>query len=200
MKLHLRRALLSALACILPTSAVADSDLVQRLDQLGFFRFAADPAAARAEFHQGWTGIYADSGRLFPADSEALTEQGIGAFLREIAGFLHKLGVPTPTVTEHVDEERGYRITVNGKVYVIWTDDASVDWGVSQVITTGLLNDILRSAGVAERAYGVNGGNDFFVIFLTPEQFGTITSAPGYSPKDGPYIPALEPEWYGQPH
>jgi hypothetical protein len=75
-------------------------------------------------------------------------------------------------VNEHFDEETGYRVTVNGKVYVIWTDDASIDWGASQVATTELLNDVLRSSGVAERAYGVNGGNDFFVMFLTRSSLG----------------------------
>ena len=56
-----------------------------------------------------------------------------------------------------------------------------------------------RLADYYERAYGVNGGNDFFVLFLTPELLSLIERSSAASPQEAPYTPSLEYPRFGQP-
>ena len=176
-----------------------DSTFVDRLEQLGFFKYVstAERNAAKSEFQNiGWAAIYGQTGRLFPADAESLAEGRVGQFLRDIEPFLKKQGVIINKVEDHFDEN-GYSITVNGKDYVIYNaDDLKRDetqpasiWGLATVRGFAIVNELLVDAKSSERLYAVNGGNDLFGFFLTPELRDAVCDHPDATPRDSPYVP-----------
>jgi hypothetical protein len=184
--------------------------LAAQLDHVGYFELAEDPVAERAEIErQGWTGIFSGDGHIFHADGEDLAEGGVGGFIEDLGPFFHKLGITPPEVIDHYPtmDDEDYMITVDGKPRIVWEDKdlkAEADGvssvstlGIAQARTADLLNEILAANGREERAYGISGGNDFFIIFLTPKQFDIIQSAPGYTKSEGPYVPVNEPPDYG---
>jgi hypothetical protein len=98
------------------------SEFVDRLEVLGFFRFAPPAAVAslKHDFQEsGWAAVFGETGRLFHADAEDLAEGGVGVFLRRVEPFLKGQGVSL----NHVEDdfgERGYSIVVNGKRYKVY--------------------------------------------------------------------------------
>jgi hypothetical protein len=90
----------------------------------------------------------------------------------------------------------------------IWTREESprelagepgLCWGLSAARTVQILNNWLIEAGSAEKAYGVNGGNDFAVFFLTFELYARIRQDPQASAEYGPYVPDLHYPYLGHP-
>jgi hypothetical protein len=191
-----------------PPSA-RNEDLLAQLEALGFFRYTNPERlnpARHAVLQDGWSGIFGEGGRLFAVDAEDLAEGGVAAFLEEVKPFLQRLGVAVPPLVDHITVE--YTLLAGEDQLPIWTrDDFNRDldnepgriWGVSSARTVQILNQWLQKADSAERAYGVNGGNDFFVLFLTPELFSLIERYSADSSQDAPYTPNLEYPRFGQP-
>jgi hypothetical protein len=63
-----------------------------------------------------------------------------------------------------------------------------------------IVDELLAAVGSSERVYAVNGGNDLFAFFLTPELHQTVMEHPEASPEGGPYKPTEDYPWFGQPH
>jgi len=183
------------------------STFVDRLEELGFFKYIAAQNAESVKQDlrtKGWSCIYSETGRLFHSDAEELAEGRIGDFLREIEPFLNRQGITLSVVEDHFEDD-GYSLTVNGKTYLIYDADALENrsgriWGLSTVRTFEIVNGLLTSSGSNERLYAVNGGNDLFGFFLTPELREVICSHPHAAPRDRPYAPACKHPWYGQEH
>ena len=187
-----------------------DPGFVDRLEELGFFQYIAGDQLQTAKegfVGVGWSGVYGESGRLFPADAEDLAEGGVGDFLREIEPFLRQQGVTLSQVEDRFGED-SYGVVVNGKTYLIYDaqelqrtqQELGLSWGLSTMRSFALVNGLLADAGSGERLYAVNGGNDLFGFFLTPELHDVIRSHPDATPRDRPYVPRDEPPWYGQEH
>lgn len=143
---------------------------------------------------------------MFAVDAEELAEGGVAAFLEEVRPFLEGQGVNVPPLVDHLTVE--YTLLAGEDQLPIWTrDDFNRDlgsepgrlWGVSSTRTVQILNQWLQQADSSERAYGVNGGNEFFILFLTPELFSLIQRSSAATPQDAPYVPNLEYPGFGQP-
>jgi hypothetical protein len=142
------------------------------------------------------------------ADAEDLAEGGVGQFLREIAPFLATQKVTLPAIEDATSED-GYTVRVGGASYQIYDaeelerdssgEEGGLIWGLSSVRGFRIADELLTAAGSAERAYAVNGGNDLFVMFLTPELHQVIMNHPDASRRDGPYILKEEYPSFGQP-
>jgi hypothetical protein len=144
---------------------------------------------------------------MFHADAEELAEGGIGEFLREIERFLAHQGVELEQLEDWADEN-GYVLSLNGNNHTIYdTEDLRRDeqrvvsiWGLATARAFALINALLTDAGSAERLYAVNGGNDLFGFFLSPQLRAAICDHPDTKPLDRPYIPNEEHPTYGQEH
>jgi hypothetical protein len=184
--------------------------LLTDLEALGFFRYTKPEdleALQNAILQQGWSGVFGESGRLFFADAEDLAEGGVAGFLSEVTPFLEEQEVEVPAIEDNFGET--YILMAGEEKIPIWTREESqrelagepgLRWGLSAARTVQILNDWLERAESGERAYGVNGGNDFMVFFLTSEIYSRIRQDPGASAEHGPYVPDQGYPSFGQPH
>lgn len=191
--------------------AMNESFVVQ-LDAQGYFRGLAPEKVQvlKEDFRRkGWMAIFSESHRFYHADAEDLAEGGIGRFIREAQPFLSAQGIRIPDLQDEVSDQ-GYVVRVGGVPHKIYDaadlkrDTAGKEpgliWGLAMARGFALVDQLLESAGSPERVYAINGGNDLFAIFLTPELLRTISEQPDAVAKDGPYKPTEEYPWFGQPH
>ena len=149
---------------------------------------------------QGWGVILDDWGRKFYADAEDLAEGGIAQFLRSIEPFLKRQGVDGLEIEEQLSET-GYTVIIGSTPYPIYTQEemeTEDGWWLATVRTFELVNELLVLAGSEERFYAVGGGNDMFGLFLTPALHEVICNHKDASPRECPYVPLIDPPWYGQ--
>ena len=185
--------------------------LIERLEELGFFKYlepgqAADLKSEMAEM--GWTAVFWDSGRYFSADAEDLAEWGVASFLKDIQPFLEKQGIRLESIEES-DIEDHYKIMVNGRTHLIWSrKEMKIDingeqrgllWGLAPSRCFSIVNQLLIEADSNERIYAVNGGNDLDGFFLTEEQYRLICQHPSADPGYGPYVITEEYPNHGWP-
>jgi hypothetical protein len=173
--------------------------LAERLDSLGFFKYAEDPTAAKAEFERRGKDAFwrAEHGRdvLF-ADAEDLAEGGIAAALNELQPKLAQMGVLLEDDVENDFGEDRYVVRIAGREYLIHdVDTVESSWGLAMARTFRIVNDLLEDAGSPERAYAVYEQD---LWFLTPELFDAVTDVLGES-RSRPYVPTEEPPRYGEP-
>lgn len=133
-------------------------------------------------------------------DAEDLAEQGIAAAYEELSTELSELGIEPASVSENVDAAAGaYAVQCGGTCYSIagLSIPASHSWGLATHALFDIVNRQL--AGQRLALYALNGGNDLFGIFMTPDQ---ATRAQRALPRksDWPYIPTAEPDWFGMYH
>ena len=101
------------------------SEFADRLEVLGFFRYTPPEvlASLKHDFQESsWAAVFGETGRLFLADAEDLTEGGVGDFLRGIELFLKGQGISLNQVEDDVSEQ-GYAVMVNGRRYKIYDGD-----------------------------------------------------------------------------
>ena len=110
---------------------------------------------------------------------------------------------------EIVDDrsEKGYIIRLGGAAYQIYDaaemerdlagKDLGLVWGLSAARGFRIVDQLLVAASSAERIYAVNGGNDLFALFLTPEIHAAIMQHPDASRRHGPYVPSEEYPSFG---
>jgi hypothetical protein len=188
------------------------SEFADRLEVLDFFRYAPAEAVAalKQEFQESrWAAVFGETGRLFHADAEDLTEGGVGDFLRQIEPFLKAQGISLNHVEDDVSEQ-GYCVKVNGRRYKLYDTDElhkrerekqlGLLWGLSGARAFAIVNGLLEEAGSEERLYAVNGGNDLFGFFLTAALREAICRYPGVKPANRPYLHTDEYPWFGQEH
>jgi hypothetical protein len=184
---------------------------VAELEELGYFNGLAPGKAQTMKQgleQRGWLALFSDSHRLFMADAEDLAEGGVGQFLREVSPFLSAQKVTLPVI-EDVSSQDGYTVRVGGATYRIYDaeelgrdssgEEGGLIWGLSSVRGFRIVDELLTAVGSVERAYAVNGGNDLFVMFLTPELHHVIMDHPDASRHDGPYVLKEEYPSFGQP-
>jgi len=189
-----------------------NESFVTELDAHDYFKGLAPEKAQtlKSDFwKQGWMAIFSESHRFYHADAEDLAEGGICAFIREVGPFLSSQGAQVPELQDEVTEG-GYTVRVGGTPHLIYdTADLQRDtygkepgviWGLAMTRGFGIVDLLLEAAGSPERLYAVNGGNDLFAIFLTPELHQIICEHPDADAKDGPYKPTEDYPWFGQPH
>jgi len=185
---------------------------VEQLEALGYFRHLQPEQTElrkQAFLREGWNALLGGPPhRLNPADAEDLAAGGIGDFLRLVKPFLAREGVKFPEIKDEVGSA-GYLLRFGDVTHVIFSQDElrrhssgeepGLTWGLSMARGFGMINALLKAAGSAERLYAVNGGNDLFGIFLTPELQRLIAQHPDASPPDVPYEPNERFPSFGQP-
>ena len=140
--------------------------------------------------------------QLILLDAENLAEAGIRQAYDSLLPELQKY-VPQPAPVEEVlDNEVGrYAVRSGNKEFVICApeleDGGGESWGRAAVALFAIVNDQLAHSQY--RLYAINGGNDLGGMFLTQAQAESARKA---LPRkaDWPYLPKIEPEWYGQYH
>jgi hypothetical protein len=180
------------------------TQFVSKLEELGYF-VGLSPTAAQALKQEidrtGWNAIFEDSHRLFRADAEDLAEGEVGRLLREVSPFLAAQGVTLPAIEDDVSDNC-YTVKVGGVDYLMYdADELQQDsiWALASARGFGIINELLVAADSREKAYGINGGNDLFLIFLTPGLYQAIMDHPDASRRYGPYVLTEESPWFGQP-
>jgi hypothetical protein len=208
---------IAALSLVLATACSSPpqpgDEIVSKLEPTGFFRHAGSSAEAfKAELRaKGFPALFGASGRIFPADSGALSKGGVQKFIETVRPFLEKEGVVLPSMAEEFTA-REYRITLVAagaapETVTIWgareldaelSDRPGITAGFAAAKTVALLNKWLQGSPSKERAWGLHSGGSFSVMFLTDEQHGIIKSDPkGYAVMT-PYMPNLTYPSFGQ--
>lgn len=132
-------------------------------------------------------------------DAEELAEAGIAeAYERILPKLREFVATPLAIVETRDDEAPSYSVQCGGKSFVIYAPEIaeiSNSWGNATVAFFAIVNNQLANS--THCFYAINGGNDLFGIFLTPDQ---AESAQQLLPNkfDWPYLPKDEREWYGQ--
>jgi hypothetical protein len=208
---------------------------VDRLEQLGFFRYLDGPARAVAirKAREANFAFAEETHRLYHADAEDLAERGTLDFLGSVAPILRREGVelevdyrpvkmparsgrppytgaaildadgwidpegPRPRVAsmrvaqvpgalleqivENEDDDGGhYMLYIGDKERVLYdesTHEEIDDWEGTAKAVLRLLDEWLAAHGSAERAYGLHGGNDLSVVFVTPDMAAVIDAS-----------------------
>jgi len=141
-----------------------------------------------------------DYDALIALDAEDLAEQGIREAYERLLPELRKF-VPAPAeVQEDLDPDTGrYAVRSGDFEFVLYSPNLpgsdEESWGRATYALFTIVNRQLQSAGVL--LYALNEGNDLSGIFLTEDQAEQARrSLP--SKRDWPYLPRLEPPYYGQ--
>jgi hypothetical protein len=92
-------------------------------------------------------------------------------------------------IREHIDESVDrYVVEIGVFRQEIWSDRTPSLWEAATCNTLVLVNRLLLNAGSAELAFGLYGGNEGEVVFLTQEQFDLI-EASNLAARDRPWRP-----------
>ena len=190
----------------------AFSDLVDKLDKLGYYQYTAPAKLAKtkaeckkAGYIYGWNNTKRD----YFADAEELTEAGVVNFIIAVKPFLKLQGVNIDSVKHNYPDIKSfdcltyeeqlklipkkYIVTVNGKEFIIWTqkevDNKKLDiWQLSTERTLGIINYFLKKANSKERAFQLYEGNEQIIIFLTNEMAKLIYASKYIAPNDKPIM------------
>jgi hypothetical protein len=175
------------------------------MEALGFLRHATPEQGSEikeALADRGWPGIYSHEGRFFHADAEDLAEGGVAGFLDAIRPVLQAHGVAA-VVEEDGFSDREYWLRVSGRHWLIYSPEeldsrpeGSDIWSLATVRAFAYINELLAAAAAPDRLYAVNGGNDLFGIFLTPELLQAVHEYAGRV-RGRPYTPVDEPPSHG---
>ena len=103
-------------------------------------------------------------------------------------------GVILDTIVDVTDGPR-YEVFINGEEFCIydeadWNDDSTNLWSVSARRLIEIVNELLVRADSEERLWGVYGGNDGQVLFLTEQLHAYIKSLDFLSGEWLPYSSA----------
>jgi hypothetical protein len=119
-------------------------------------------------------------GRLFHADEEDLYDGFMHSLLEKLKPSLKREGVNISTVEETITDDDAHYIVINGMQYLMYKHEDDHDeyyyWRVATKRFLEVLNDLLSTAGSAERFYAIASGNDANIILLTPELFEYIST------------------------
>lgn len=188
-----------------PTPAAIESTL-DSLIKLEYLKFVPDDnvekvkSNLRQSLSRGYVeGAWRDDCtssclRSFPADSENLEEGDVGCCLRLMKSPLSIEGVILDTIVDVTDGPR-YEVFINGEEFCIydeadWNDDSTNLWSVSARRLIEIVNELLVRADSEERLWGVYGGNDGQVLFLTEQLHAYIKSLDFLSGEWLPYSSA----------
>lgn len=184
---------------------------VQELEALGYFKGLREDQIGRLKesfLRQGWTALFSGPAhRMNPAAAEDLAQGGVGEFIASLRPFLLRENVRLPTIRDERTNS-GYMVQVGEQSRVIYTRDEQrreeageprLTWGLSVARTFAIVNELLVAARSEERLFAVDGGNDLFAIFLTPELRRLILSHPEAEPTEAPYVPTETYPNFGQP-
>lgn len=134
-----------------------------------------------------------DSPRILMADSESFAEGGIGDWLEEYKETLAKYGFRFDECKDRFNEH-GYDIILDDAAYTVYTEaqlnrdgQGLNTWEIATAFVQRLLNDQFRSNGIETRAYLFYGGNDGFIMLLTPQMANAMIESGLLPKKEQPF-------------
>ena len=133
-------------------------------------------------------------------DAEELAELGVVTAYEEIEPHLADLGISPGHVTDAIDSTvPDYSVTFDGGAYPIQGPgiEPTLAWGLATFALFDIVNRQLTDR--EPKLYAINGGNDLLGILMTPAQAELARNALP-NPRDWPYIPTPEPDWFGMSH
>ena len=137
-----------------------------------------------------------------PLDAEAIAEGGIAEGYESVLPNLRQFVKHPVRIEEDRDDDApSYSVRCGDTEFEIYAPDLDEEegnsWGRATVALFSIVNEQLKNA--THRFYAINGGNDLFGMFLTPEEAAAAqNSLP--NKRDWPYLPKDEEPWYGQYH
>jgi hypothetical protein len=143
-----------------------------------------------------------DYDQMILLDAEALAEGGIGDAYQLVLPKLRQYVSQPADIEDLLDENvPRYAVRYRDREYSIYSPDLEdrdgQSWGRATHALFSIVNDQLTNS--PHRFYAINGGNDLGGIFLTPaESEAARMSLSGKT--DWPYMPTLDPPWFGQHH
>jgi hypothetical protein len=146
-------------------------------------------------------GFELDYDKTIILDAEELAEGRIAEIYETILPELRKyISEPYVVSDNYNSEQDSYDVTANGQKYHIYgpedkNDDNEI-WGIATFVFFKIVNDQLSNSNV--KFYAINGGNDLFGIFLSPDD--ALAARPSLNRRYWPYLPVNEAPWYGQFH
>jgi hypothetical protein len=168
---------------------VMTSFLTKLLVTLGLPGKSADVAVSPLDYEK-WVHL----------DAEDLAEQGMAAAYEKLLPQLSQY-VAVPTQLEEVidSDMPRYAIRCKGVEYLIYDPSVPVAaaWPRATYYFFLIVNEQLAAGDV--RFYAINAGNDLGGLFLTTERAQAARLALARK-SDWPYIPTLEPPFYGLRH
>ncbi|MDO8631344.1 MAG: hypothetical protein Q7R41_12720 [Phycisphaerales bacterium] len=152
-------------------------ELIDRLDQAGFYRYCETPdAAAQAKRAalEGRLPIAESVRRTCPMNTEKLARGGAADFMRSCKSVFGVHGVKLNKIEQMFVITIGYYVQIDGEEYEIYAEGDThglrlVDLNARGTLT--MCNEILRRAGSDERMYMLDAGHEAQAVFLTEEQF-----------------------------
>lgn len=145
-------------------------------------------------------GFALDYSRSIHLDAEDLAENGIDEGYQRVLPELSRL-IPEPAdMEEAFDPSEGrYSVRCQGQDYLIYVSEAPEyeSWARAAHALFQIVNKQLSDS--AYRLYAINGGNDLHGIFLTGAECEAARAGLSHQ-TDWPYLPTLDPPWYGQSH
>jgi hypothetical protein len=134
-------------------------------------------------------------------DAEDLAEGGILSAYVKLLPTLRGYVMEPDEITEMMDDDApSYSVRHRDVEYLIYghdMTDSDYSWGNATFAFFSIVNAQL--GGSAYRFYAINGGNDLGGIFLKSEQC-EVAKKSLKRKTDWPYLPTIEPPWYGQHH
>lgn len=143
-----------------------------------------------------------DYDKLIYLDAEDLAEAGIKDAYEGIKPVLKTHGINPAEIIEKQDNDLpSYSVICSGVTYEIYSpalpDSNGESWGRATYAFFAIINSQLKESGI--KFYAINGGNDLGGMFLTGIQVKNAKKNLK-NKTDWPYIPTLEPPWYGMYH
>ncbi|PYF74059.1 hypothetical protein B0O44_104230 [Pedobacter nutrimenti] len=189
----------------------AAESFVNRLEQLGYFRYAdaADIDLLKKDMVKNYapdaelTGIWDDEKeapkeyRYYSCDGEDVYEDGgILALLNNLKPTFDKLNFKCDVTDYFADWDSNKKwlnqgLTMNGTPYIIFKNFPRAGWAEAPKRIAEILNAELAKQNIKEKIYLISIDNDGRLIFLTEELYQYI-----YSVYQNPYWKPLElNEW-----
>lgn len=108
-----------------------------------------------------------------------LDPEGPVALVKSLRVSLQRGGPLVDVTEDEEDDADAYALLLGEQVHVILdaADGDSDSWRLAARRTIALLDDLLLRHRSPERAYGLMGGNDLHVAFLTPAMAAVIDAA-----------------------
>ncbi|WP_160403515.1 hypothetical protein [Gilliamella sp. Pas-s95] len=140
-------------------------------------------------------------------DAEDLAEQGIKKIYDQyVVPHLKNYVVKPAEIEELIAIDNAeYRVKVNNKIYFIYNSDDQkpeyLSWGYATFALFDIVNQQLKDSDY--KFYAINNGNELSGIFMSKDQYQQYCHELKVNkdkPSDFPYIPTLEPDWFGQYH
>jgi hypothetical protein len=115
--------------------------------------------------------------RCYSADNEDLSEGGMVECLLSLKEVLYQEGVKLESVEDDFRDGH-YDLLVNGERFMVHYAGQEDSWAIYFKRLLEIVNELLLRAGSRERLYGMYGGNEGRVIFLTDEMYDYLSTLP----------------------